>query len=144
MSRLLAGLNRYRVPAAGVLALALPAAVLVFLSALDFLIIFAGTVIAAVYFCIGIAAFVSRITQPEVRRPYRMPLWPLPPLVVIAFTGLALVKQEGKYLVAEAILVGVGVLLWALSRLWGGDTAGPGGVRPSEEIQSQAATPSPV
>jgi amino acid transporter len=144
VSRLLAGLNRYRVPAAGVLALALPAAVLVFLSALDFLIIFAGTVIAGVYFCIGIAALVSRITQPEVRRPYRMPLWPLPPLVVIAFTGLALVKQEGKYLVAEAILVGVGVLLWALSRLWGGDTAGPGGVRPSEEIQSQAATPAPV
>lgn len=146
VSKVLAGLNRFRVPAAGVLALALPAAVLVFLSALDFLIIFAGTVIAAVYFCIGIAAFWSRISQRDVRRPYRMPLWPVPPLVVIAFTGLALAKQEGKYLVAEAILAGVGVLLWALSRLWGGDTAGPGGVRPSEEVQSQAAgaAPSPV
>jgi amino acid transporter len=132
VSRVLARLNRNEVPAAGVLALAIPAAVLVFMSALDFLIIFAGTVIAGVYFCIGIAAFWSRISQPDVRRPYRMPLWPLPPLVVVAFTGLALVKQEGKYLVAEAILAGAAVLLWALSRFWGGDAAAGTPLSPAE------------
>ncbi len=118
ISRWLASLNRFRVPAVGVLTLAIPAAVLIFMSALDFLIIFAGTVIAAVYFCIGLSALWSRISQPEVRRPYRMPLWPLPPLVVVAFTGIALAKQEGKYIVAELILAGAAVALWALSRLW--------------------------
>jgi amino acid transporter len=138
VSRVLGSLNRFRAPAAGVLALAVPAAVLIFMSALDFLIIFAGTVIAAVYFCIGIAAFVSRITQADVRRPYRMPLWPLPPLVVVAFTGLALVKQEGKYLVAEGILAGAALVLWALSRLWGGDAAGrsPLESAPSEPVEA--------
>ena len=39
--------------------LAVPAGVLVFTSALNFLIIFAGTVIAAVYFCIGLAALLE-------------------------------------------------------------------------------------
>jgi amino acid transporter len=117
-SRALASLNGYRVPAVGILALALPAAVLVFMSALDFLIIFAGTVIAAVYFAIGLAAIWSRVAQPGARRPYRMPLWPLPPVVVVLFTGVALVKQEGKYLVAEAVLIAAAVAMWAVSLLW--------------------------
>jgi amino acid transporter len=131
VSRTLGSLNRFRAPAAGVLTLAIPAAVLIFMSALDFLIIFAGTVIAAVYFCIGIAALVSRITQSDVRRPYRMPLWPVPPIIVIAFTGLALAKQETKYLVAEAILAGAALVLWALSRLWGGDATGRSPLEPA-------------
>jgi len=58
-----------------------PAGILVFTSALNFLIIFAGTVIAAVYFCIGLAALWSRPKHaPTSPRPYKMPLWPLPPL----------------------------------------------------------------
>jgi amino acid transporter len=118
ISRAFATLNRFRAPAAGVLVLAVPAAVLIFLSALNFLIVFAGTVIAAVYFCIGLAAVWSRVTQKDIRRPYKMPLWPLPPLIVVIFTGVALVKQEGKYLVAELILIGVSLALWALSGLW--------------------------
>jgi amino acid transporter len=123
VSRALASLNRFRVPAVSILVLAIPAAVLVFLSALNFLIIFAGTVIAAVYFTIGLAAIWSRIAQKDARRPYRMPLWPLPPVVVVAFTGIALVKEESKYIVAEAVLAGAAVLVWALSKLWQ-----PGGV----------------
>jgi amino acid transporter len=118
VSRALAELNRFRSPAAGVLVLAVPAAVLIFTSALDFLIVFAGTVIAAVYFCVGLAAFWSRISQRDVPRPYRLPLWPVTPLIVIAFTGVALVKQEGKYLVAELVLIVVALAGWALSRVW--------------------------
>ena len=118
VSERLGRLNRFRSPAAGVLVLAVPAAVLVFTSALDFLIIFAGTVIAAVYFCIGLAAFWSRIRQSGEPRPYRMPLWPLPPLVVVAFTALALVSQEPRYLLAEGVLIVVALLCWLGSRRW--------------------------
>jgi amino acid transporter len=118
ISRELAKLNRFSVPAVGILACAIPAGVLIFASALDFLIIFAGTIIAAVYFTIGIAAFWSRISQKDERRPYRLPLWPVPPLIVIAFTGIALAKQESKYLVAELVLIGCALVLWLLSRLW--------------------------
>lgn len=118
VSTRLAQLNRFSVPAAGILFCVIPACVLIFFSALDFLIIFAGTIIAAVYFTIGIAALWSRIGQRDVRRPYRLPLWPLPPLVVIAFTGIALAKQESKYLVAELVLIGCALVLWLLSRMW--------------------------
>jgi hypothetical protein len=37
---------------------------------------------------------------------------------VVLFTGVALAKQEGKYLVAELVLIGVALVLWALSRFW--------------------------
>lgn len=148
VSRVLATLNRFRAPAAGILALAVPAAVLVFMSALDFLIIFAGTVIAAVYFFVGLAALVSRRTQPHLRRPYRMPLWPLPPLVVVGFTGLALVKQEGQYLVAELVLAGAAVLCWALSFLWRptppAGAAGAIAGEPAQAAATAAADPGAV
>ncbi|WP_084959791.1 APC family permease [Thermoactinospora rubra] len=119
----LSRLNRFRSPAAGVVLLAVPAAVLVFTSALDFLIIFAGAVIAAVYLCIGLAALWSRISQRGEPRPYRMPLWPLPPIVVIAFTGLALVMQEARYLLAEAALIVIALACWLGSRHWSRTTA---------------------
>lgn len=118
VNRSLGRLNRFRSPAAGILVLAVPAAVLVFTSALEFLIIFSGTVIAAVYFCIGLAALWSRRKHSGEQRPYRMPLWPLPPLVVVGFTALALVEQETKYLVAEGVLIAVSLACWAGSRYW--------------------------
>jgi amino acid transporter len=118
ISRRLAQLNRFGVPGMGVLALALPAAVLVFLTALDFLIIFAGTIIAAVYFCIGLAAIWSRIAQKDVPRPYKMPLWPLPPIIVVVYIGIALALQGRPYLIAELVLALIAVALWALSRFW--------------------------
>jgi amino acid transporter len=118
VNRSLARLNRFRVPHIGILALAIPAAVLIFVTALDFLIIFAGTMIAAVYLCIGLAAFWSRISQKDVPRPYRMPLWPLPPLVVVGFTGIALATQGKQYLIAELVLAGIALALWALSKTW--------------------------
>jgi amino acid transporter len=114
----LASLNRFKVPAWGVAALVVPAAVLVFWSKLNWLIIFAGTIIAAVYFCIGLAAIWARITQSDVPRPYRLPLWPVPPVIVVAFTGLALVKQETQYLIGEVVLIAAALGLWLLSRLW--------------------------
>jgi len=120
VSRALARVNRFGVPAMGILALAVPAGVLIFLTALDFLIIFSGTVIAAVYFCIGLAANWSRIAQRDEPRPYRMPLWPLPAIVVVAFTGIALALQEPRYLVAEFVLAAIAVACWAISKTWSG------------------------
>lgn len=118
VNRVIGSLNRFRAPGAGVLVLAIPAAVLVFTSALNFLIIFAGTVIAAVYLCIGLAAFWSRRSMPNEPRPYKMPLWPLPPLIVIGFTGLALATQETQYLLGEVVLIVVALSCWAGSKKW--------------------------
>ena len=118
VNRILGSINKFRAPGAGVLLLAIPAGVLIFTSALNFLIIFAGTVIAAVYFCIGMAALWSRRSMPNEPRPYKMPLWPLPPLVVIGFTGVALATQETPYLLAEVVLICLALAAWAGSKKW--------------------------
>jgi amino acid transporter len=99
----------------GVIVLAIPTLVLIFLSAENWLIIFAGTVIAATYLCIGLAALWSRIANKTEVRPYRMILWPLPPIVVILFTGFALVTQEGQFIVGEVVLIAVALIFWAAS-----------------------------
>ncbi len=114
----LAELNRFRSPGWGVAALLVPSAFLIMMSSLDWLIMFAGTMIATVYFFVGIAAFWSRIAQKDVHRPFRMPFWPLPPIIVVAFTGYALVSQTTDFLIGELVLAGAAVGLWALSKLW--------------------------
>jgi amino acid transporter len=109
-------LNRFSVPGWAVVALVVPTCVLVFFSYLEWLVNFSGTMIAATYFCIGLAAFWARISQKDVERPFRMPFWPLPPIFVIAFTGFALYSQEHQYLVGEFVLIACGLVCWLLSR----------------------------
>lgn len=118
MSRKLAELNRFRSPGWGVSALLVPSVLLILWSSLDWLIMFAGTMIATVYFFVGIAAFWSRISQKDVDRPFRMPLWPLAPVIVVGFTGYALATQTTDFLIGELVLAGAAVVLWAASKLW--------------------------
>ncbi len=117
-NRVIGSLNRFRAPGVGVVILAVPAAILVFTSALNFLIIFSGTVIAAVYLCIGLAALRSRRSMPNEPRPFRMPLWPLPPLVVVVFTAIALATQGTEYILGELVLIALALAAWAGSKKW--------------------------
>jgi len=118
VSRKLAELNRFRSPGWGVAALLVPSAFLIFMSNLDWLIMFAGTMIATVYFFVGIAAFWSRISHKDINRPFRMAFWPLPPIIVVAFTGYALITQTPDFLIGELVLAGLAIACWALSKLW--------------------------
>ncbi|QPC91712.1 APC family permease [Mesorhizobium sp. INR15] len=118
VSQRLGSLNSKGVPGWGVLVLVVPAIPLVFVSQLDWLIIFSGTMITAVYFCVGLAALWSRIKDKTSPRPFRMPLWPIPALVVTLFTGFALMQQETQYLIGEVVVIGAGIVLFALSKLW--------------------------
>ncbi|MGU7782165.1 APC family permease [Burkholderia sp. PU8-34] len=118
VNRYIGSLNPHSVPARATLALAIPACVLAFFSYLDWLLNFSGTMIAAVYFCIGLGALRSRVSMKHVERPFRMPLWPFPPLFVVAFTGFALYSQDSQYLIGEAVLIVAGIVLWRLSTRW--------------------------
>ncbi|MFD1555056.1 APC family permease [Paraburkholderia silviterrae] len=118
VNRCIGTLNRHAVPAGAVVALALPACVLCFFSHLDWLLNFSGTMTAAVYFCVGIAALHARKSHVHVERPFRMKLWPIPPVVVIGFTGFALYSQESQYLVGEGVMIAAGIACWLLSARW--------------------------
>ena len=56
--------------------------------------------------------------MPDEPRPFRMPLYPIPPIVVIVFTGIALATQETQYLVAEVVLIVLALAAWAGSKVW--------------------------
>ncbi|MBD9527615.1 APC family permease [Paracoccus sp. PAR01] len=114
----LAQLNRFSSPGWAVAALLVPSVFLIGMSSLDWLIMFAGTMIATVYFFVAVAALFSRIAHPAIKRPFRMPFWPLAPLIVIAFTGYALLTQTRDFLIGELVLAGIALLAWALSKLW--------------------------
>lgn len=117
-SRKLAELNRFSSPGWALTALIVPTVFLILTSSLDWLILFAGTMIATVYFFVGLAALCSRIGQKDIRRPFRMPFWPFPPVVVMAFTGYALLTQTSDFLIGELVLAGVALAMWALSKTW--------------------------
>jgi hypothetical protein len=70
--------------------------------------------------------------MPDEPRPYKMPLWPLPPLVVIAFTGIALATQESQYLIAELVLIALALAAWAGSKKWSPRQA------PSDPVETPA------
>jgi hypothetical protein len=48
---------------------------------------------------------VSRIRDKERSRPYRMPLWPIPPIVTILGVGVALTQQTVRDMVIIVIIV---------------------------------------
>jgi amino acid transporter len=126
LGKKLAQINKFQSPGWGVVALVIPAAALIFMSSLDWLIIFAGTMIATVYFFVGLAAFWSRILQKDAVRPFRMPFWPLPPLIVVGFTGYALLTQTSDFLIGALVLAAAAVACWALSKLWRDDKSSSG------------------
>lgn len=122
MSSKLSKLNRFGSPGWALVALIIPTLFLIFMSSLNWLILFAGTMIATVYFFVGLAAFWSRVSQKDLHRPFRMPFWPLAPVIVVSFTGYALVTQTTDFIIGELVLAGAAVATWAISKLWRADT----------------------
>lgn len=81
-------------------------AILTATSSVAALVTFTGVLLAAEYALIAFAALYSRIVQKDVNRPYRMPLWPLPPLVALVGTIWTLSLQSASDLmIAAGILV---------------------------------------
>ena len=53
---------------------------------------FASLTVVVTIALIALSALVSRLQQPGLARPYRLPLWPLPPAV--ALTGVAAKPED--------------------------------------------------
>lgn len=85
------------------------ATVLCFASDLVAVVTFVSVLTILLYVFIGVAAIVSRHRDPHGFRPFRLPLWPVTPLIAIAGALLALSQQATKDLVAVAIIYGLGV-----------------------------------
>jgi amino acid transporter len=78
-------------------------------SSLRELITFTGVVIVTVYVLVAVSALVCRVRDRGLPRAFRMPLWPLPPVIVVAGVVIALTEQSGRDL-----LIAFGLALGAL------------------------------
>ncbi|QSO55319.1 APC family permease [Alicyclobacillus curvatus] len=113
INRFFLSMNRHRVPKWGFVFLGVGNVLLCYFTSLNNLITFTGVIIVAIYLLIAISAIVSRYRNRSVERPFRMPLWPIPPLVAIVGVILALTQQAAGDVIKTAIIVVVAVVYWA-------------------------------
>ena len=106
---------RHGIPHRSLVALGLVAFFFCFLSLQQVITLLVVTRILLQFFLQHIGVIVLRIRQPKLVRPFRMPLFPLPPLLAMAgFTFILVNRQHalGGLMVAAAIaLVGTGIYL---------------------------------
>jgi amino acid transporter len=101
---------RFKTPWVATAFMGLIGAVLTATSSVAALVTFTGVLLAAEYAMIAFAAIYSRIYQKDAYRPYRMPLWPIPPLVALVGTIWTLALQS-----REDLLISAGILIAALA-----------------------------
>ncbi|KVR19555.1 amino acid permease [Burkholderia ubonensis] len=101
--------------------IAAPSAGLVFVSSLDELTAFTVDLLLLVYLVVGLAALASRFVRRDVEHHYRMPFWPVTPLVAVAgaaytlYTTLATsAKPTDLYIIAGLFFVALAMYaMWA-------------------------------
>jgi amino acid transporter len=103
---------RLRTPWIATLLFGASCAVFTALSSLAALVTFTAVVVLVLYVMVAVAAIVSRVTQRSLERPWKMPLWPLPPLAGLAFIGFTFSKQKLSDVWIVAAIVGVAAIYW--------------------------------
>lgn len=81
---------------------------------LNTLVNLTGASLVADYAMIALAALVARLTGATATSPYRMPWWPVPPLLALAALGYVFTQQTGLLLRTTLITMGIGLVYWAV------------------------------
>jgi amino acid transporter len=99
-----------------VASLAIGAAALTLTAVSDYAaaVTFASLTVVVTFALIALSALVSRLREPELARPYRMPLWPLTPVVALAGVAVTVLLQTGRDLAVVAGILAAGLLYDAL------------------------------
>ena len=115
---------RFRMPWVATMLVGVCGAILCIQSSLLSVVTFTSVLIIVLYALIAISALVSRFTQRDLERPFRMPLWPASPVIALVGVGIAISQQKGSdLLIVAAIFVGgvvyyVGFLAPRKDRHW--------------------------
>jgi amino acid transporter len=109
IARQLIRLNRNRAPWAATLFIGACATVLCIFSSLQSVVSSTAVMIISLYALIAISAIVSRLRQRDHARPFRLPLWPLPPVIALTGVVVALTKQTHRdlFIVGGMFLFGI-------------------------------------
>lgn len=125
--RWLARTNRHGVPDLAVALQSFLALVFIVTASFESILVFAGFTLGLNTFFTVLGVFVLRWRRPELDRPYRAALYPLPPLVYLGFTGWTLsyilLQRPEEGLMGLAI-VASGAVCYALT-VWLGRAGAP-------------------
>lgn len=105
---------RFKSPLLATALVGVMGAVLCLTVSLDTLVNLTGASLVADYALIAIAALFARPTGATARSPYRMPFWPLPPILALASLGYIFTQQTGLLLRVTLITIGIGLVYWAV------------------------------
>jgi amino acid transporter len=111
LSRMLVRVNTTtRTPVVASLAIAVAALALTAVSDYAAAVTFASLTVVVTFALIALSALVSRLRDPGLVRPYRMPLWPLSPVVALAGVVVTVLLQTGRDLAVVAGILAAGLL----------------------------------
>ena len=102
--------SRTRTPVVASLTIGAAALTLTAVSDYAAAVTFASLTVVVTFALIALSALVSRLRQPHLTRPYRMPLWPLPPAVALAGVAVTVMLQTGRDLAIVAGILAAGML----------------------------------
>ena len=71
---------------------------------------FASLTVVVTFALVALSGLASRLRQPDLDRPYRMPLWPLPPVVAMTGVAVTIWLQAGRDLAIVAGILAAGLL----------------------------------
>ena len=89
--RRLARVNAHDVPTTAIVLQSIVALAFILTASFESILVFAGFTLGVNTFFTVLGVFVLRWRQPDLSRPYRTPLYPLPPLLFLAITGWTLI-----------------------------------------------------
>jgi APA family basic amino acid/polyamine antiporter len=127
--RILARTNRHGVPYLAVILQSGLALLFIVTASFESILVFAGFTLGLNTFFSVLGLFVLRWRRPDLPRPYRAWLYPLPPLIFLGFTGWTLTyillnrPEEGLMGIA---IVASGAVCYLLTVRFGGDRARDG------------------
>jgi amino acid transporter len=105
---------RFKMPWVATMLVGVLGAILCAQSSLISVVTFTAVLIIILYALIAISALVSRMRQRELERPFRMILWPVPPLIALGGVGVALSQQKGSDLIICAAIFTGGIIYYLL------------------------------
>ena len=111
--------NRYSVPANAVVLQIALTLLLIVTSTFDSIIIFSGAILALNSLVTVLGVWVLRMREPDLPRPFKVPLYPLPLIIFAALSLWTLVHLIGQRPVEGAMALGLivlGLVFYAVSR----------------------------
>jgi amino acid transporter len=101
---------RTRTPVVATLVIGVAALALTAVSDYAAAVTFASLTVVTTFALIALSALVSRLREPGLARPYRLPLWPLPPLVALTGVAVTVALQTRRDLAIVAGILAAGLL----------------------------------